>query len=86
MYYAPVLETGAFYRAESSVLQGETGGNITTTMAAAYNQAVTTLNQAETVSLAGAAVAPIGAAVLAYGLVAGKETAKRLPPEPAQSS
>jgi len=37
IYYGPVLENGAFYRAEASVLQVQTGGNtnITSTMAAA---------------------------------------------------
>jgi hypothetical protein len=88
IYYAPVLESGAFYKAEASVLQGEgvTNANITGTMAAAYNQAVNTLNQAETISLVGVVVAPIGAAALAYGLTAGREQPKPSATEPAQST
>jgi uncharacterized RDD family membrane protein YckC len=88
IYYAPVLESGALYRAETSLFNAQSGGNINTTsiMAAAYNQALNTLNQAETISLAGVAIAPIGAAALAYGLVAGREQPKSLAPEPTQSS
>ena len=88
IYYAPVLESGALYRAEASLFQVQSSVNTNTTsaMAAAYSQAVNTMNQAEIISLAGVAMAPIGAAALAYGLVAGREQAKSLAPEPTQSS
>ena len=91
MYYAPVLESGAFYKAEGAAFQVETGqnateANINSAVSAAYNQALNIVNQAETISLVGLVIAPIGGGVLAYGLVAGKGEAKVSAPEPASPS
>ena len=88
MFYGPILEGGAFYKAEASILQDQSGQNVnmTSVMATAYNQAVTTLDQAEIISLVGVAVAPVGAALLAYGLTAGRERANPAMPETAQAS
>jgi len=90
MYCAPVLQGGALYKAETSVYQAQsnqnsTSANIDSAISAAYNQAQSTLSLAETISLVGLVVAPIGAAVLAYGLVAGDRQAKVLAQEPTQS-
>jgi hypothetical protein len=65
----PFLTSSAFYREEVNLIrQGASGTNQNSTIIALTND----LNQATTVVLLGAILAPIGGAILAYGLITKK--------------
>jgi hypothetical protein len=79
--FGPILATVSFYKMDAGLISsGSSGGNFTSIYQAAYQTESNAVNQAEIISLLGVALAPIGGAILVYGVIAAKHLG--LAPQP----
>ena len=74
MSLGPTLTTASFYKSEAGLFSTQASGSANTTavLAQMYQDEVNAVNLVEIIVLVGALLAPIGGAVLAFGLATTK--------------